>query len=354
MSWSALKYLLAYSVPATVALALWLDNAWVWLPLIYAFGFIPTVELLIAPRPENLAAFSAELRREDKLYDWLLYLTLPIQGGLLLWFLWQSASADFNSSIWWGKTVAMGLLLGIIGINVGHELGHRRKRNERYLAKILLGTALYGHFYIEHNFGHHRNVATPEDPASARREESLYAFWWRSITQSYRHAWHLQLQMLSGKRKPFWSFQNDMLWFTISSLLLLGLALIMDGWLGLLSYFLAALLGVLLLETVNYIEHYGLEREAVNERRYENADPRHSWNSDHLLGRLVLFELSRHSDHHAYPHKKYQLLDHHDHSPQLPTGYPGMMLMAALPPLWFYWMHRHMDRESERLRQIAL
>ncbi len=339
MKWRFLKYLMAYSVPAVVWLSFQLEEWLSFLPILYAFFIVPLLELLFSANPRNLDKMEQDLIKDDSVYDWLLYLTVPLQYGTLVYFLFTIPNAQDGLS-YWGHISAMGLMCGVIGINVGHELGHRTTKGEQRLAKLLLASSLYGHFFVEHNYGHHRNVATPEDPASARYNESLYAFWLRSIFYSYVHAWAIQKQMLRGKKLGFWSAKNEMLMLHLGQFALALSIFLGFGLSGLLAFLAAAFIGMVLLETVNYIEHYGLSRVKLNERRYENANPRHSWNSDHIMGRLLLFELSRHSDHHAHPHRKYQILEHHDESPQLPTGYPGMMLLSSIPPLWFYIMNK--------------
>jgi alkane 1-monooxygenase len=234
----------------------------------------------------------------------------------------------------------MGLLCGVFGINVGHELGHRVNVFEQTLAKALLLTSLYMHFFTEHNKGHHKRVATPEDPSSARYGEMIYLFYFRTIIFSYLSAWHIANEELRKKGKHAFSIYNEMIQFHLIQALLLGLIYWNFGGLITLYFLAAAVIGILLLETVNYIEHYGLQRKATGEGKYERAMPEHSWNSDHVIGRLMLFELSRHSDHHYMASRKYQVLRHHDHSPQMPTGYPGMMLLSLVPPLWFSVMNQ--------------
>ncbi len=330
---------MAYSVPLVVVLSFELEGLGAYLPLFYAFLFVPVLELLFQADPSNLSQLRQEVIKEDPIYDWLLYGTVLVQYAVLGYFLSILPEVDSTQSLW-GRITGMGLMSGVIGINVGHELGHRRSKLEQNLAKLLLGSSLYGHFFIEHNYGHHRNVGTPEDPASARYNESLYLFWFRSIIGSYHHAWKIQKQLLKAKKKGFWSKHNELLRIHLLQLSLLVLIYLFFGGFALACFMAAAVFGMILLETVNYIEHYGLSRAKVSENRYENANPSHSWNSDHLIGRLLLFELSRHSDHHAHPHRKYQILEHHDESPQLPTGYPGMMLLSTLPPLWFFVMNR--------------
>lgn len=194
------------------------------------------------------------------------------------------------------------------------------------------------HFYIEHNKGHHKRVATPDDPSSARLGEPVYSFYFRSIFFSYISAWSIAFKDTAKKDKSI--LHNEMLHFQIVQLIFLGLIYYWFGGLTTLLFIGAAMQGILLLETVNYIEHYGLQRRALSQGRYERAMPEHSWNSNHVIGRVMLFELSRHSDHHYLASRKYQVLRHHDNSPQMPTGYPGMMILSLIPPLWFAIMNK--------------
>jgi alkane 1-monooxygenase len=334
-----LKYVMAFSLPLMFALALWWRGGWTFLPLLYAFGFIPGLELWLRPDPHNLNQVEEDLRREDRWYDWLIYLTVPVQLLSVLAFLWTVGQPGLAPYEVVGLVSGLGVMCGTFGINVGHELGHRRPRHERILAQIALLTSLYQHFYIEHNRGHHKWVSTEADPASARYGETVYAFWLRSVVGGYRSAWALERARLTQRGLPVFSWHNGMWRFHLAQgLWLLAIGLVFGGsalWL----YLAAALMGILLLETVNYIEHYGLQRERLASGRHERVQPHHSWNSDHVLGRLLLFELSRHADHHYLASRPYQVLRHHQSAPQMPTGYPGMMVMALFPPLWFRVMH---------------
>ncbi|HEY0355488.1 MAG TPA: alkane 1-monooxygenase [Flavisolibacter sp.] len=312
----------------------------IWLPLLYAWFIIPLIELFIKSDDSNLSEAEEELARQNKWYDILLYLVVPFQYFALGLFLYNITFHEQNWVDMAGKTLVMGLLCGVMGINVGHELGHRTNKFEQFLAKALLLTSLYMHFFIEHNKGHHKRVATREDPSSARYGEWLYAFYFRSIVFSYVSAWHISSKDARKKGfKPF-SIYNEMLRFQLIQLVFVAAIIFFFGWLTGILFVVAAGQGILLLETVNYIEHYGLQRKQVAEGKYERAQPEHSWNSNHVIGRVMLFELSRHSDHHYLASRKYQVLRHHDHSPQMPTGYPGMMLLSLIPPAWFFVMHK--------------
>jgi alkane 1-monooxygenase len=343
---SALKYVLVYLIPAVVAVSLTVQNEWSFAAVAFVFGVLPAIELFLKPDPRNLDAVQESVAKQDRLYDLILFSLVPIQWGLLLFFLVQVSNAELSWVVKLGLTSAFGMACGVLGINAAHELGHRPTKHEQFMAKTLLLSTLYMHFFIEHNRGHHKHVSTDEDPASSRRGEWLYAFFVRTIIGSWLGAWRLEEHRLRRKGLSVLSMHNEMLRFQLVQLVLVAIIGIVFG-LEVMGWFLgAALIGILLLETVNYIEHYGLRRKK-NGDTYERPLPIHSWNSDHPLGRLILLELTRHSDHHYLASRKYQVLRHFDESPQLPAGYPAMMALAFFPPLWF----RVMDREIERLKQ---
>ena len=342
----ALKYLFVWTGIGMGLLSLHGPGIWSYSLPIYAFGIIPLLEVLLRPDPHNLANAELEMVKDDSWYDWQLYLIVPVQVGLIHGLCWKLSQPGLTTVEIVGKIWAVGIGCGVMGINVAHELGHRTKKHEQVMAKILLLTSLYMHFFIEHNRGHHKRVSTPEDPASARRGEWLYTFWFRSVWGSYWSAWEIENKRVRKLGKPIFSLSNEMVLYHIIQAGLLGLICAVWGWQVMLYYIAAATSGFLLLETVNYIEHYGLARKQLSSGGYEMVQPEHSWNSDHLLGRLLLFELSRHSDHHYRASRKYQTLRHMEGSPQMPTGYPGMMVLALFPPLWFWVMHRELDRGS--------
>ncbi len=340
----ALKYVLPFVLFLAAAYAFQVQGWQVWIPMILVWVLIPSLELLIAPRAENLSAAEEEMAKQDRIYDYLLYLSVPVQYFMLYQFLVSMQDIELTTWERVGRIGAMGILCGSFGINVAHELGHRVNRFEQTLAKSLLLTSLYMHFFTEHNKGHHKRVATPEDPSSARYGEMIYTFWFRTVIMGYLSAWHIANEECRKKGRSVFSLHNEMIRFQLIQGAFAGLIYwFFGGWV--LLYFLgAAGMGILLLETVNYIEHYGLQRRSTEEGKYERAMPEHSWNSDHMIGRLFLFELSRHSDHHYLASRKYQVLRHHDEAPQMPTGYPGMMLLSLLPPAWFAIMNRRIKK----------
>jgi alkane 1-monooxygenase len=342
------KYLIAYLVPLTVFAALYLHGGWVFSALMLAFVIIPLLELVLPMTAENLSADEEAVQSSRPYFDLLLYLNVPMYFGLVAWYFGQMSAywaGNLTLENWElvGLTLSMGVFLGTIGINVAHELGHREKPYEQWMAKLLLLPNLYLHFYIEHNRGHHLHIATDEDPASARYNETVYAFFWRSVTEGYRSAWLLEAKRLARAGQSFWSLHNEMLVFQIVQVAYL----LVVGWLfgaGTVLFAVAvAVVGFLMLELVNYIEHYGLRRQKLPSGHYERVQPWHSWNSNHEAGRIFLYELTRHSDHHFKATRKYQILRHFDESPQLPYGYPGCMLVALVPPLWFRLMNPRVE-----------
>ena len=322
---------------------------WCWLALIYAWIFIPLFELIIKPSESNLSQAEEEITKQNKAYDYVLYSIVIVQFIALFIFLTSLQQANLSNIDIIARVFTMGLLCGTFGINVGHELGHRVNKFEQTLAKILLMTSLYMHFFIEHNKGHHKNVATHEDPSSARKGEMVYVFYCRTIIFSYLSAWHIANEDCLKKNRVKISFKNEMIQAHIIQIFLVSIIYFLFGWMITIYFLIAALIGILLLETVNYIEHYGLSRNKLNENKYERAMPQHSWNSNHIIGRLMLFELSRHSDHHYLASRKYQILRHHENVPQMPTGYPGMMILSLFPPLWFYIMHKQINQFNNQL-----
>lgn len=344
-----LKYLLAYSLPLSAVLALQWQGWWSWATVILAFGIFPLLDALIPASVANYPQNEEISRLSNRFYDILLYICAPICFILVYFYFQAIQTGGLATYEWLGLTCSIGVVLGALGINVAHELGHRANKWEQFLAKAGLLPVFYQHFFIEHNRGHHKHVSTDKDPATARMNEWVYAFFFRSIIGQYISAWRLEKERLSKKSLPTFTWQNEMIRFTIYQTLYLGTVVGIFGW-NMLPYALAiALIGVLLLETINYIEHYGLRRKMGHSGRPERVQPMHSWNSDHEMGRIVLFELTRHSDHHYLASRKYQILRHMEESPQLPTGYPGSMLMALVPPLWFYVMNK---RLADQIRQL--
>ncbi len=346
--WRDFKYLIAYIAPLAAFLGVYLQGAWSFGSIYVGFVMIPLFELFTPQSAANISPEEEPSRAASLFFDLLLYLNIPILYGLIAYYFHTLHTEPLATYEIVGMTMSVGLIVGTIGINVGHELGHRQTRYEQLMAKALLLPALYMHFIIEHNRGHHKNVATEEDPASARLGESLYAFWWRSVTGGYLNAWRLEKERLEKKGLPALSRHNEMIRFTVFQLgYLATVGLIFSP--AMVAYAAAiAVFGFLMLESVNYIEHYGLRRRKLPSGQYERVSPGHSWNSDHELGRIFLYELTRHSDHHYKATRKYQVLRHFDDSPQLPLGYPGSILLSLVPPAWFGLMNSRVESLENR------
>jgi alkane 1-monooxygenase len=301
-------------------------------PLLVFVAF-PLLDIAIGLDATNPPDSVLKYLEQDRYYRWCTYLFIPIQyGGLVLaCYLWSSGDLSTLESL--GLALTMGVVGGI-AINTAHELGHKRASSERWLSRVALAQTGYGHFFIEHNRGHHVKVATPEDPASSRLGESFWAFLPRTVIGSLRSAWGIETARLDRLGRSHWGIHNDVLsaW-AMTVALFAGLAVVFGA--VVLPYLLVqAVIGFSLLEVVNYLEHYGLLRQKREDGRYERCCPEHSWNSNNVASNVLLYHLQRHSDHHANPTRRYQALRHVEEAPQLPTGYAGMIVLAWFPPLW--------------------
>eukprot|EP00127_Corallochytrium_limacisporum_P005937 Clim_evm14s215 gene=Clim_evmTU14s215 len=333
---SVLTYYFCLVVPAVQASSIYFGGHMVWFPLIFTFGLIPIADTLCGTSKLNP---SKEL--EKKLDTEVQYRLVPVvwcvaQTTILLVGMVWGVQPERTREEFIGSIFAVGLGSGM-GINVAHELGHKRSSWEPLLAQYLLALTSYMHFQIEHVEGHHWNVATPLDPATGHYNESFYSFWPRTVYGSYASAWAIENNRVAKKSLPW--YQNMMIWYTtIPILLVCGAGKVLGPW-GAVFFVGQSVFGFTLLELVNYIEHYGLQRKEIAPGRYERVRPIHSWNSDQRVTNNLLFKLQRHSDHHAFPCRRYQILRSFDESPQLPSGYATCILIAAVPSLWFRIMN---------------
>ena len=300
---------------------------------IVVYGLVPLLDFIIGKDSTNPPERVLDILEDDPYYRRSTYVFVVVQ------FLFTIGAAgiiglgglSFVQAL--GVTLTLGMLSGI-AINTAHELGHKNTKLESWLAKIALAPVAYGHFYVEHNYGHHANVATPEDPASARMGESFWTFLWRTMGGSAKSAVRVETARLKRKGRGFWTWRNELLQsWGMSVVFFVGLTALF-GWKVLPFLIVQAFIGASLLESVNYCEHYGLLRKKRDNGRYERCRPEHSWNNDHIVTNIFLFHLQRHSDHHAHPTRRYQSLRHFDEAPELPTGYAGMIVLAYFPPLW--------------------
>ena len=339
---SDLKYLMSYTIAIVTIVGILLGGGYTYMTVIYAFVFIPALEMLLKESNEEMSDEVKKNRSMDIFFDILLYLNIPLVFSIfflsLNLLLYSSSSFEIV-----GIIASTSIMMATNGINVAHELGHRKSFFSRTCSKLLLMPSQYMHFYIEHNFGHHVNVGTAEDPATARYKQSLYSFWITSVIGQYIGAWKLQLKLLKISKYKFFSIKNDMMFYVIFQLMFIYLIYFNYGITVTVYSLIISVISFLFLETINYIEHYGLSRKKDKNGRYERVKTIHSWNSNHVVGRLVLYELTRHSDHHFISSKKYQVLESIDESPQLPYGYPTSILLSMVPPLWFKIMNPRVE-----------
>jgi alkane 1-monooxygenase len=315
------------------------SELFLWLGPAVVFGVFPFFDLLIGKDRSNPPDRVVKTLEGDHYYRWLTWAYLPIQYAALVYacHVWSSDALGWTAGF--GLAVTVGIVAGV-AINTAHELGHKRPELERWLSKVGLAQTFYGHFYVEHNRGHHVRVATPEDPASSRLGESFWEFLPRTVWGSLRSAIRIERQRLAQEGKPFFTPANELLSAWAMSVALFG-ALVAAFGVGVLPWLaVQAVVGFSLLEVVNYIEHYGLRRERRADGSYERCRPEHSWNANDVASNLFLYHLQRHSDHHAHPARRYQALRHFEEAPQLPAGYAGMIPVALVPP----WWRRVMDR----------
>ena len=341
-----LAWLLSLAVPLTIAAGpvLWLWHpvtAMLWLPVAFSYAIAPLLDWALGTDASNPPESAVPALDADPYYRRITLALVPLLWGAFIFAAWFSQHADLTLAGQLGLVIATGGVGGFC-INLGHEAGHKRTPLERAMAKLILAPTGYGHFTVEHNRGHHRDVATPEDPASSRMGESIWRFVWREMPGAARRAWVLERDRLKTDGLPFWSLHNELLQ---PALVTLALWTALALWLGpqvLLFLLPASLWANFQLTSANYVEHYGLLRRKGPDGRYETCKPEHSWNSNHVFSNWATFHLQRHSDHHAHPLRRFQSLRHFEQAPQLPSGYFGMFPLAYVPPLWFAVMDKRL------------
>ena len=335
-------WLLSVLVPFFVGSGPWLIEAtgqfaWAWAPIAFIYLAVPLLDLLLGEDQSNPPESAVPALDADRYYRYITYAVVPI-----LWLVFAGTVVYLCTlTLPWHAQVALILgagLCGGFGINLGHELGHKNNGLERWLAKIALAPTAYGHFFIEHNRGHHRDVATPQDPASSRMGESIYTFIWREMPGGFQRAWALERDRLHRTGQSVWSWNNEVLQPALLTLVLWSVLIATLGWMALVYCLAIAFWANFQLTSANYLEHYGLLRKTLPDGRVERCQPHHSWNSNHVFSNWIVFHLQRHSDHHAHPTRRYQALRHFDALPELPNGYMGVMLLSYIPPLWYAMM----------------
>lgn len=308
---------------------------WAWLIYFTVFGIVPVLDYLVGKDPTNPdEQADVPVLSRAKIYRLFPMVLALVWFGVMYFGGYVFATADYSLLGNIGWILSIGTLGGAIGIVVAHELVHKDERAENWLGGLLLSSVCYAGFKVEHIRGHHVFVATPDDGASANFNESVWHFLPRALKHNFLTAWQLEAQRLQSKGKSALSLQNELIWwYGITGLFALSFY-VLWGWQGVLFFLLVGLIASSTLEVINYIEHYGLYRRILDNGKYERVTPAHSWNSNYFLTNLALFQLQRHSDHHAYGKRRYQVLRHYEDSPQLPGGYAAMYVLALIPPLW--------------------
>jgi alkane 1-monooxygenase len=356
-----ISFLVSFTLPLSIPIFYYLGAGWLlFFPVFYAYVLIPLLDLILGRDTQNVLKEDIENLVNDVYFDILVYAHVWIQILLLIWegYLLSTQNLSLLSII--GLIFSQGVYASTI-INVAHELGHRQNKTAQFHAKLALASVFYTHFTVEHNRGHHVHVATPADPATSKRNQNLYAFWIQSLVGSLKSAFNLEAKRLEKQKKAAWSWSNEVIRGHVYTLILFTVLIVGFSfgtsqivWIYGGFLLVQSLIGILSLEAVNYIEHYGIQRKEVSQGRYERVNPLHSWNSNHSYSNLILFQLQRHSDHHAYANKPYQVLRNIEESPQLPHGYSLMIMIALVPKLWYAYVHPILDAWQAKRDEIAL
>lgn len=326
--------------PLLAGVGLMLGGWWSWLHPVVMYGLITLLELWWRGTPNNLSQEGERARAEHWFARGMLWVTVPVVFALILTLLLRAES--FRAWELVGLIIGVGTTVGALGINAAHELGHDRGGGAKRLAESLLLMSLFMHFHVEHNRGHHARVATPDDPASAPRGQWLYAFWCQTLWGGLRSAWGLEAGRLARQERSAWSFHNSVVCYGLlqaGAVVVVGLTL---GAGALFAWLLVALFGILILETTNYFQHYGLVRKTAEDGSVERVGPQHSWTANHPISRILLLDLPRHADHHMAPGRHFSNLRHLPESPVLPMGYTGMVMLALVPPLFINVMDKQL------------
>ncbi len=339
-------YLLVLLPSLTLLASVWLGNEYgqmnlfAFFTLFFVFVLTPILDHLIGQDPVNPdEKIQVPKLSKEIFYRLLTLLCLPLQIATIFYGGHILMSIEMNWIGQLGWVLSVGTVGAIVAINVGHELIHKDPIIEQWAGGLLYACVTYGGFKVEHIRGHHVHVSTPADASSSRYGQSLYAFLPHAYLHNFLNAWKLEAKKLKRKGKSLFSFSNELIWWYSISFIFAGICTALWGWSGMAYFFAQSFVAFSLLEVINYIEHYGLHRRKLANGRFERTSVEHSWNSNYLLTNLFLFQLQRHSDHHAYPKRRYQVLRHHEVSPQLPSGYATMVVLALIPPLWFKVMN---------------
>jgi alkane 1-monooxygenase len=350
-------YLLVFIIPISIVLSYYANSIYAFyiLPFLI-FVLLPIVDPLVGTDDTNFEKSLAQELKDEKYYRVILYVWTVVQTAVMIWICYLFVFTEVNLHLFVLLLLNTMIMNGGVGITIAHELGHKTTKLEKFLAKFLLIQVAYGYFYVEHNRGHHVHVATPKDPATARKNQSYYAFWKQAVIGGFFNSIKIENERLKQKKVKSTIWTNETYRLSIISVLLFILINAFSYSINAeinysLAIFLAlqAFLSFSLLEAVDYIEHYGIQRKEISEGVYEKVNPNHSWNANFIYSNYLLFQLQRHADHHMYATKNYQVLNAYEDSPQLPNGYPAMVILTLIPPLWFKYMNSRLEHWKNKI-----
>lgn len=339
-------WLISVVAPLAAPLGPWMYQQtgqafWLWIALAFFYFGVTALDRLFGEDLSNPPESAVPALEADRYYRYITFAVVPLLWFGFIYNVIFLATYALPWYHWMAVALTTGSMLGF-GLCLGHEMGHKKHPLDRRLAVVTLALGAYGHFSVEHNRGHHRWVATPDDPASSQMGESIYRFLFREMPNGFFRAWDLECERLERQGKSDWSLDNEVLQGALITALLYGTLIAVYGAVMVPIVAVVAFWGAFQLTSANYIEHYGLVRKKLENGRYERCQPHHSWNSNHIASNLALFHLQRHSDHHAYPARAYQSLRDFPELPRLPVGYFGMFLAAYIPPLWYRIMDKRL------------
>ena len=332
---NVLFFSVVYLVPVTVYLGYWLGGIYTFTTPFLLFVIGPFLDFIIGRYTRNPSEEAEKKLEADNRYKMVTIFCVPIQLAMLFWGAYVVCYGDLSALELVGFILSIGISSDVLGLSAAHELAHRiNGKFEPMLSKILYCTVLYIHFGMEHVVGHHKRVATPEDPATARLGESFYAYLPRSVFGGFNSVWEFEANRMKNHNKPVWSRHNPMAVALLAQTAFTILFAVVFGGMGIFYLFAQSFIAIALVESANYVVHYGLVRKEISPGKYEPVRPWHSWNCSNWMSNHFLFNIQRHSDHHYRPGRRYQLLRHYDEVPQLPNGYAAMIVLALIPQLW--------------------
>ena len=327
-----------FALITSSSLGILISPSWSFAPFVWVLIIVPIIDFILPKfNKKNIKL------NETKLHNFALIIILPGIFFLILFGLIKVGQNNISYIQAAAIGAAVGMSGGSVGFTTAHELIHRTNKAMRGIGIILLVLCLYGHFRIEHIYGHHKNVATKEDPATARENENFYYYLFRCVIMSLISAWNIEKNILKNKKISTYNYKNRMLHYFFMEILLLSLSFVYAGLNGLIFILFHSIISIILLELVDYIQHYGLKRSKIN-GKYEVYQDHHSWNSRHSSANWSTFNLGLHTDHHKSANKHYPLLSQQKKIKEMPNNYPIMIIMALLPPIWFKVMNPKINK----------